>query len=171
MNRENEPKKISRREFLRTAGGIGAGMLLAGGAAAGLTYLVLENEKSSGKLNGEYVKEMEAGKYRTDTFGNGEEIPLRREPNQGKQAGIALPNFNVEAQPVYGTFYSSNQENLSVVVDGEKYGIWYKIDEVQIWEKTPGGEYVPIGVVKGAYVSGNFLTRIVDESDNQSDAR
>ena len=103
--------------------------------------------------------------FLTEDWGQGE-IPVRSEPGPGDQVGITLRTFLVDGQEWWGVAYPSDSTVGHIEgPDGETYGLWFKADVVPLFAKTEDGEYVPIGVVHGAFIAQNFLT-LPQETDN-----
>lgn len=165
-NRANfDPRKRATLKVIGQTLALGAVIAFSGRLAyEGLKARKRYEDRFLGQpIEGEGVK-----KYVTNTFGNGLEIPLRPEPTMKKEVAIALEGFLVNAQPVYGVGYPSNEptEGEFFKKDGKVYGRWYQVEEIPFFVKNESGEYIPGGVARGVYVAGNFLTRAEPESDN-----
>lgn len=124
----------------------------------------------SDSLKGKPIEGREKGQYKTVNYDGARPFPVRRDSDQSKQVGIALPGQIVEAQPVWGSPYEGYPGGM-VEVDGRVYGEWFKIDELQLVEENRNGEYITTEVSNDVFVSGNFLTRVGEGSDNLSDAQ
>ena len=124
----------------------------------------------SDSLKGKPIEGREKGPYKTVNYDGGRPFPVRRDSDQSKQVGIALPSQMVEAQAVWGSSYEGYPGGM-VEVDGQILGEWFEIDELQLVKENDKGEYVEAGVVNDVFVSGNFLTAAPVESDNTSDAQ
>lgn len=167
-------ERRSRRDFLKFVATSAAG--LAASSAVGLSCTELE--QNARKLDGQPIPEEGIKRYITDTFGNGEEVILRPEPNMGSDVKVdgetvyGKGGFLVEAQPTYGVVYESgaSEEGKFVRVNGNWYGRWYKVSVIPIFRKNSAGDLYPVGVAKGVFLSGNFLTRAQGTVDNQPDA-
>jgi len=119
---------------------------------------------------GEPIEDREKGPYETLNYDGGRPFPVRRDPDQSRLAGYAWPGQIVEAQAVWGSAYEGYPDGM-VEVDGQTLGEWFKIDKLQLVKENDSGEYVEAGVVNDVFVSGNFLTRVQEASDNQADAQ
>ena len=124
----------------------------------------------SDSLKGKPIEGREKGPYQTLNYDGGRPFPVRGDPDQSRQVGIALPGQIVEAQAVWGSSYEGYPGG-AVEVDGQIWGEWFKIDELQLVKENDKGEYVQAGVVNDVFVSGNFLTRAGEGSDNLADAQ
>lgn len=164
-----DPRK---RETLKV---IGQTLILGAAVAfsAKLAYEGLkERKRGEDKLLGQPIEREIGAQYMTVNYSGDLEIPLRPQPDMGGEVGVTLPDFRVEAQPVYGVTYPSNSiEGNFADVGGRSYGRWYLIEAVPMFAKAKNGEYVPIGVARGVYISGNFLTRIKETANNEASER
>ncbi len=116
-----------------------------------------------GKLYDTPVEPQVLKQFLTEDFGNGE-IPVRSEPSAGGDlVGITLRTYLVNGKEWWGATYPGDSAvGHSEGPDGEPYGIWFKADAVPLFQRTQSGEYVPVGVARGAYIAENFLTLPVE---------
>lgn len=171
MNKESIlSRKITRRDFARKARDTALATAFIATGIGTVAYVAIEANKEEETLFGKPVDGLQKREFLTAIFGDEEYIPLRKEPNLNDLVAVTRPNFRVDAQPVYGVTYTSNSQQGRIEKNNSYYGIWYRLDVVPIFKKAENGDFVPVGVKHGVYVSGNFLTEPPSESDNQADA-
>lgn len=124
----------------------------------------------SDSLKGKPIEGREKGPYETINYDGGLPFPVRKDPDPSRLAGYARPGQIVEAQAVWGSAYEGYPGGM-VEADGQTLGEWFKIDKLQLVKENDKGEYVEAGVVNDVFVSGNFLTRVQEASDNLADAQ
>ena len=150
-----------------------AGTVL-GLAGIGGTYGFLHNWELDNPSNvariGRELPNSTKGRYLTDPYGKIVEIPLRREPNlsEKSQIGYTVVGQEVVGQAVFGVVYPSDSLYLgNFESEGKRFGVWYRVDEVPLYQKDGSGKLVPVidpetrepKKAKDVYIAGNFLRK------------
>ena len=165
-----DSSRMSRREFGGTVTDVAIGATVAAVCTSVLARLVLDKENSPKSLNGLLVAGTE-GYYETQNLAGGP-FPVYKKRDETKQLGVSFPDKRVRARAFLGPTYASNAKYASYQAeDGRKYGWWYQVDAIPIYEQTESGEYVYKDVVQGGWLKIDFLTRVREGSDNLSDAQ
>lgn len=129
------------------------------------TYIesVKDLRETCRNLCGTSIESGEIKDYMTDTYDRQMAIVRSKPTSSGKILGYAPKEQLVIGEPYFGTQYAAagsrtyNQGQIKGP-DDNIYGTWFKLPEVMVLARDDNGVISKEIVVKGGFVSGNFLT-------------
>lgn len=147
-------RRVSRRRFNSAAVEAVWVIGLSGAALGAISYVVATKEGESQKHYNKPV-ETEAKRLIADRQGDHEPI-LRSELSLSDEdivgyLGVGTP---VEAIEILGPVYPTGQADLKTRVEGEDYGIWYRVVSPVRVTTSEGSVKESIG-----FIAGNFLKK------------